>query len=161
MASATAIAAGGLFIADFAVGPYGLRIWLFNPIPLGVILMGSVLAFVQLVAVRLYPRVFYEMSLRSGAPDAGGHRGDRRGGRGARGAHLALGTMETQVVGFISDSREEVGRHIEGAPVLGVVEDLEGLITRHGIDQVIVAKPQASREEMDWIWRTSTQTSAE
>jgi FlaA1/EpsC-like NDP-sugar epimerase len=69
--------------------------------------------------------------------------------------------METQVVGFISGSREEVGRHIEGAPVLGVVENLEELITRHGIDQVIVAKPQASREEMDWIWRTSTRASAE
>src|SRR5215210_7118930 len=64
VASATAIAAGGLFIADFAVGPYGLGVMDFNPIPLGVILMGSVLTYLQLVAVRLYPRVFYELSLR-------------------------------------------------------------------------------------------------
>ncbi len=46
MASATSIAAGGLFIADFAVGEIlGLR-----PIPLSVILVGAVLAYVQLVA---------------------------------------------------------------------------------------------------------------
>ena len=162
VASATAIAAGGLFIADFAVGPYGLRIMVFNPIPLGVILMGSVLAFVQLVAVRLYPRVFYEMSLREvGRQTRAAIVGTEEAGVALAGHIWRSATMETQVVGFISDSREEVGRHIEGAPVLGVVEDLEGLITRHGIDQVIVAKPQASREEMDWIWRTSTQTSAE
>jgi FlaA1/EpsC-like NDP-sugar epimerase len=69
--------------------------------------------------------------------------------------------METQVVGFVSESLAEVGRHIEGAPVLGVVGDLEDLISQHGIDQIIIAAPQASREEMDWIWRTSTRASAE
>src|SRR5918994_5180490 len=62
--SATAIAAGGLFIAAFAIGPLGFGIMEVNPVPLSVPLMGSVLAYVQLVAVRLYPRVFYEMSLR-------------------------------------------------------------------------------------------------
>src|ERR671915_2239515 len=63
VASATSIAAGGLFIADFAVGPYGFDIMNVNPIPLGVILVGAPLAYLQLVAVRLYPRVFYELSL--------------------------------------------------------------------------------------------------
>ncbi len=54
MASATAIAAGGLLIADFVVGEIlGPR-----PVPLSVILAGAVLAYVQLVAVRLLPRVF-------------------------------------------------------------------------------------------------------
>src|SRR5918993_4023241 len=162
VASATAIAAGGLFIADFAVGPYGLGVMDFNPIPLGVILMGSVLAYVQLVAVRLYPRVFYEMSLREvGRQTRAAIVGTEESGVALAGHIWRSATMETQVVGFVSESPEEVGRHIERVPVLGVVEDLEGLITRHGIDQVIVAKPQASREEMDWIWRTSTQTSAE
>src|SRR3712207_5495105 len=150
VASATALAAGGLFIADFAVGEIlGLR-----PIPLSVILAGAVLAYVQLVAVRLYPRVFYELSLR----EVG--RKTRAAIVGTEGAGVALAghiwrsaAMETQVVGFISDSPEEVGRHIEGVPVLGVVENLEELITKHGIDQVIIAKPQASREEMDRIWQ--------
>jgi hypothetical protein len=52
VASATSIAAGVLFIANFAAGEVlGLR-----PAPLLVILGGAVLAYVQLVAVRLLPR---------------------------------------------------------------------------------------------------------
>jgi hypothetical protein len=54
VASATSIATGGLFIADFGVGEIlGLR-----PIPLSVILVGALLAYMQFIAVRLLPRVF-------------------------------------------------------------------------------------------------------
>jgi hypothetical protein len=54
VASATSIATGGLFIADFVVGEIlGLR-----PIPLSVILVGALLAYMQFIAVRLLPRVF-------------------------------------------------------------------------------------------------------
>jgi FlaA1/EpsC-like NDP-sugar epimerase len=162
VASATAIAAGGLFIANVVVGPYGVGLITPNPVPLSVILVGAILAYLQLVAVRLYPRVFYEMSLREvGRQTRAAIVGTGESGVALAGHIWRSSAMETQVVGFVSGSREEVGRHIEGAPVLGVVEDLEGLITRHGMDQVIVAIPQASREEMDWIWRTSTRASAE
>src|SRR5215208_5025055 len=161
--SATAMAAGGLFIAVFAIGPWGFGIMKeVNPVPLSVPLMGSVLAYVQLVAVRLYPRVFYELSLR----EVGRRTRTAIVGTGEEGVALAghiwrTAATETQVVGFISGVSGEVGRHIEGAPVLGVIEDLEDLISRHGIDQIIIATPQASRDEMDWIWRTSTRASAE
>src|ERR671915_709645 len=160
--SATAIAAGGLFLAVFCVGPNGFGIVSPNPVPLSVPLVGSVLAYVQLVAVRLYPRVFYEMSLR----EVGRRTRTAIVGTGEPGVALAghiwrTASSETQVVGFVSASPAEVGRHIEGAPVLGVVQDLEDLIAQHGIDQVIIAMPQASREEMDWIWRASIRASAE
>src|ERR687894_1240362 len=150
VASATSIAAGGLFIADFAAGELlGLR-----PVPLSVILAGAVLAYVQLVAVRLYPRVFYELSLREvGRQTRAAIVGTEEAGVALAGHIWRSAAMETQVVGFISEAPEEVGRHIEGVPVLGVVEDLEEIISRHGLDQVIIAKPQASREEMDRIWR--------
>jgi FlaA1/EpsC-like NDP-sugar epimerase len=150
VASATAIAAGGLFMADFAAGELlGLR-----PVPLSVILAGAVLAYVQLVAVRLYPRVFYELSLREvGRQTRAAIVGTEESGVSLAGHIWRSATMETQVVGFISESPEEVDRHIEGVPVLGVVENLQEIISRHGIDQVIVAKPQASREDMDRIWR--------
>ncbi len=158
VASATAIAVGGLFITDFAAG----KILGLNPVPLSVILVGGALAYLQLVAVRLYPRVFYELSLR----EVGRRTRAAIVGTGEPGVALAQhiwrsAAMEAQVVGFISDSRAEVGRHIEGAPVLGVVEDLEEILAKHGLDQVIIAKPQASREEMDRIWRTCTDASAE
>jgi FlaA1/EpsC-like NDP-sugar epimerase len=162
VASATAIAAGGLFITVFAVGPGGFGIMNYNPVPLSVPLVGSVLAYVQLVAVRLYPRVFYELSLR----EVGRQTRTAIVGTDAPGVALAghiwrSTEMETQVVGFISDSPDEVGRHIEGSPVLGVADDLQDILVRHGIDQVIIAKPQASREEMDRIWRTCIEASVE
>jgi hypothetical protein len=54
VASATSIVTGGLFITDFAVGELlGLR-----PVPLSVILVGALLAYMQFIAVRLLPRVF-------------------------------------------------------------------------------------------------------
>jgi FlaA1/EpsC-like NDP-sugar epimerase len=160
--SATAIAAGGLSLTVICVGPWGFGLMDFNPVPLSVPLMGSVLAYVQLVAVRLYPRVFYEMSLR----EVGRRTRTVIVGTGEPGVALAghiwrTSAAETQVVGFVSRSPVEVGRQIEGSPVLGVVENLEALIAQHGIDQVIIAMPQAGREEMDWIWRTSIRASAE
>jgi hypothetical protein len=56
--SATAIAAGGLYIAVFAIGPLGFGFMDFNPVPLSVPAVGSVFAYLQLVAVRLLPRAF-------------------------------------------------------------------------------------------------------
>ncbi len=160
--SATAMAAGGLFIADFTVGPGGLDIIPINPVPLGVVLIGSVLAYFQLVAVRLYPRVFYELSLR----EVGRQTRAAIVGTGEPAVALASqfrrsAAMETQVVGFVSGTRREVGSDIEGAPVLGVFDDLEGVIGRHGLDQVIIAMPEANREEVDRIWRTCTRASVE
>src|ERR687890_578061 len=131
--SATAMAAGGLSLTVFCVGPGGFGIMEFNPVPLSVPLMGSVLAYVQLVAVRLYPRVFYEMSLR----EVGRRTRTAIVGTGEPGVALAghiwrTAASQTQVVGFVSRSAVEVGRHIEGSPVLGVVDDLEDIIARHG-----------------------------
>jgi FlaA1/EpsC-like NDP-sugar epimerase len=158
VASATAIATGGLFIADFAAG----ELLDLRPVPLSVILVGALLAYLQLVAVRLYPRVFYELSLR----EVG--RQTRTAIVGIEEAGVTLAqhiwrspAMNSQVVGFVSESPIDIGKHIEGVPVLGVVEDLEQIIAQHGVDQVIIATPQASREEMDWIWRTCTGASAE
>src|ERR687895_452940 len=123
--SATAMAAGGLSLTVFCVGPGGFGIMEFNPVPLSVPLMGSVLAYVQLVAVRLYPRVFYEMSLR----EVGRRTRTAIVGTGEPGVALAghiwrTSAAETQVVGFVSKSPVEVGRQIDGSPVLGVVPDL-------------------------------------
>jgi hypothetical protein len=42
----------------FAIGPLGIGFMDFNPDPLSVPAVGSVFAYLQLVAVRLLPRAF-------------------------------------------------------------------------------------------------------
>jgi len=162
VASATSIAAGTLFIVDFVVGRDGLSILNFNPLPLSVPLIGSLLAYVQLVAVRLYPRVFYELSLREvGRQTRTIIVGTRRPGVALAGHIWRTSAMNTQVVGFVSESPVDVGKHIEGVPVAGVVEDLEGAISRYGVDQVIIASQDIDRERVDFIWRTCTSAGVE
>ncbi|CAN5631052.1 nucleoside-diphosphate sugar epimerase/dehydratase [soil metagenome] len=162
VASATAIAAGLLFIIDFSLGPEGLGILIRNAVPLGVILMGSALAYLQLVAVRLYPRVFYELSLR----EVGRKKRTVIVGVKERGVALAghiwrTAASDNQIVGFLSESSVDVGKQIEGVPVLGGIEGLEEAISKHGVDQVIIATPHADREQMDQIWRTCTASQVE
>ncbi len=162
VASATAIAAGLLFITDFSLGPEGLGLLNLNPVPLGVILIGSALAYIQLVAVRLYPRVFYELSLR----EVGRKKRTVIVGVKERGVALAghiwrTAAADNQIVGFLSESVVDVGKQIEGVPVLGEIENLEDAISKHGVDQVIIATPHAEREQMDRIWRTCTASQVE
>jgi hypothetical protein len=56
VARATATATGGLLVASLAMGPDGFGLLYFTPVPLSVILIGALLAYPQLVAVRLLPR---------------------------------------------------------------------------------------------------------
>jgi Undecaprenyl-phosphate glucose phosphotransferase len=53
-------------------------------------------------------------------------------------SHPELGL---KAVGFLSDSREDVGRIIEGVSVLGTHQDLHEVLRRGGIDQVFIALP--------------------
>jgi FlaA1/EpsC-like NDP-sugar epimerase len=58
--SATAITAGSLFLVVFCSGPFGFGITRVNIVPLSVPLVGSALAYAQLVAVRHIRRVVAE-----------------------------------------------------------------------------------------------------
>jgi Undecaprenyl-phosphate glucose phosphotransferase len=61
-------------------------------------------------------------------------------------AHQELGF---DVVGFVDDDPGKAGRVFFGLPVLGRLEEIEGVIERHGIDQVYVALPlEAYRKTM-------------
>src|SRR5215203_5722845 len=59
VAVATAIATGVLGTADLITKALSVQM-----VPISVVVIGGVLAFVQLVALRLAPRIFYERSLR-------------------------------------------------------------------------------------------------
>jgi FlaA1/EpsC-like NDP-sugar epimerase len=49
-----------------------------------------------------------------------------------------------ELVGFVGFDRSEVGRRIDGRPVLGVAQDLAGLIARHGVQHVLLAIPRTA-----------------
>ncbi len=158
VASATAVAAGVLLIVNLGVE----QVW-HRPVPLSVLLMGAVLAFVQLVAVRLYPRVFYERSLREVGRDR-----ERALIIGAGEAGVALTrqlwrTPEAKLepVGFVDEDARLRGEKIEDISVLGGVEDIERLVVDQGVDQILIALPEASSEEIDRIWRECVKTRAE
>ena len=158
VASATALATGVLLIANLGLE----RLWV-RPVPLSVLLVGSVLAYVQLVAVRLYPRVFYERSLR----EVGERERALIVGTGEVGVTLARQLWRTpdaemKPVGFVDHTDGRLrGGLIEGIPVLGGIEDIERLVDEQGIDQILIALPEASSEEIDRVWRECVKTEAE
>jgi len=161
VASATAIAAGLLFVADFILGPEGAGLLHQNPVPLSVVLVGALAAFVQLVAVRLYPRVFYEFSLR----EVGQRERALIVGAGEAGVTLARQLWRTPdadlaPVGFVDDERLK-GEQIEGIPVFGTTQEIERVVEEWGIDQILIATPSASSEQMDRIWGECAKTEAE
>ena len=161
VASATAMAAGVLLVADLSLG----FVWP-RPVPLGVILVGVLLTYVQLVAVRLYPRVFYERSLR----EVGQRDQALIVGAGDEGVALARQLWRTpdadlEPVGFVAADPAAIarlrGEQIEGMSVLGGVEDIENIAEEHGVDQILIALPTATSEEIDLIWRECVKTRAE
>ena len=161
VASATLLAVGVLVIANLGVD----LVWS-RPVPLSVILVGGVLAFVQLVAVRLYPRVFYERSLRE-IEQSGRALIVGAGEAGVTLARQLSRTPEADLkpVGFVAVDARAIarlrGEQIEGIPVLGGVEDIERVVEEQGIDQILIALPEATSEEIDLIWRECRKTKAE
>ena len=169
VAGAAAMAMGVLVVADLITK----AIWIQN-VPISVVVIGSVFAFVQLVAVRLYPRIFYERSLREVI-------GERKRalivGTGEEGVTVARQLWRApdaeiklvdfagmKPVGFVEETdggewlRDE---QIEGIPVLGGVGDIERLTEEQGVDQILIVLPDASSEELDLIWRECSKTQAE
>jgi len=67
-------------------------------------------------------------------------------------------------VGFIDETSGGEWLHdeqIEGIPVLGGLEDIERLVEEQGIDQILIALPEATHEEIDEIRRECSKTQAE
>lgn len=59
-----------------------------------------------------------------------------------------------KVVAFIDDSKRKIGRKIRGVPVFGPIVETMKIVEKEGIDEVIIAIPSATKEEMERILRT-------
>ncbi len=55
------------------------------------------------------------------------------------------------VVAFVDDSPRKIGRKIRGVPVYGPIRDVMDIVRKYGADEVIIAIPSASSEEMKKI----------
>lgn len=56
--------------------------------------------------------------------------------------------LHYQVVGFMDDDAKKHGRSIHGIPVLGPVKALPAILEKHNIQEVLIAVPSASGEQM-------------
>ena len=58
-----------------------------------------------------------------------------------------------EVVAFLDDDPEKIGRRLENIPVLGPIRDVARLLRLHPADEAIIAIPTASREYLEEIYR--------
>ncbi|GHV92583.1 capsular polysaccharide biosynthesis protein [Spirochaetia bacterium] len=57
-----------------------------------------------------------------------------------------------EVVAFLDDDPEKIGRHLEGIPVLGPIRDVAKLLRMNPADEAIIAIPGASREYLKELY---------
>jgi FlaA1/EpsC-like NDP-sugar epimerase len=118
------------------------RAWLgvVGPIPVGSLVLGSLLTVMLMGAVRFRARLF-SFNRRQAA--TGPARRVLVVGTGQLAATLArhrgIDGQRIDVVGFVSTQAERMDRRLAGLPVLGTIEDTPGLIRAQAIDEVIVA----------------------
>ena len=59
---------------------------------------------------------------------------------------LARNPAGFHVVGLLDDSRDKQGRHVQGVPVLGGLDDVAELAAKMGVDDIVLALPSASHD---------------
>jgi len=56
--------------------------------------------------------------------------------------------LQYRIIGFLDDNPAKVGRKIHGVPVLGYIQDLKAHAIKFKIDEILIAAPSASAEQM-------------
>jgi FlaA1/EpsC-like NDP-sugar epimerase len=141
--AATTIGFATLLAVDLLI-PHGTGV---RPVPVGVLFMQAVLVFLGGAALRLTGRVV--LHLRLARP--GQNRRVLIIGAGDAGS-LLLREIQNRpdlglsVVGFLDDERALKGRTINGVPVLGSTSQLQAVVKREAIEEIVVAMPSSPRE---------------
>ncbi len=129
-------------------------------VPVGVILINTLIAFGGVLGVRVFRRLMYERYEKKaklgGALDLKPAQRVLLIGAGRAGVMAAReiegrGSVRLKVIGFVDDDSGKQGSKINGVKVLGTTGNLPKVIRRYDIDQVIITIAQATRQEMQRI----------
>ncbi|MEM1030043.1 MAG: nucleoside-diphosphate sugar epimerase/dehydratase [Myxococcota bacterium] len=123
----------------------------FVRIPLGVLAMNFVMAFVGVVGLRVLRRVTAERADRNRVTAATKSKRTLLLGAGSAGSLVAKEVrsrpdLGLDLVGFADDDPRKAGTTIQGIRVLGGTERLPEFIERHGVEQVIITMCSVSSD---------------
>jgi FlaA1/EpsC-like NDP-sugar epimerase len=118
-------------------------------IPIGVSFLYPILVYVGWIGIRALRRVTFRHEPKASTTTSHGHR--RRPvllvGAGEAGLYLSRElshSFEFKIIGFLDDSPELQGRSVEGYRVLGSTKELEFLVQKHKVDEIILCMPSAA-----------------
>ena len=124
-------------------------------VPFGVLLMYPFLLFGAMVGARIVRRVLYDRATesRTQRTETTVRKRLLLAGAGEAGLHLLheLRRSDYEVVGFVDDQEELRGRTIGGWRVLGNTHELERIIPKHRVDEVILCMPSAPQAVLQRI----------
>jgi FlaA1/EpsC-like NDP-sugar epimerase len=121
--------------------------WGLTGFPLSIYPLEALLSFTLLAGVRVLSRMLAETVRRDAASKrlllvGAGHAAEM----------IIRETQQTEsgfrVIGCVDDDPRKAGSTILGVPVLGTVSELENLVARERIDEVLIAIPSASQAQM-------------
>ena len=68
--------------------------------------------------------------------------------------------LDYNVIGFIDDAMSKAGMNLQGVPVLGAVPDIGAVARKENIEEIIIAIPSATRQQMETIIDACEKTKA-
>lgn len=111
----------------------------------------SVLVLMWLIGIFLVGSIRFVIRVKQELLNANGHQGIKRTlivGAGDAGTMMAKeinkhSELEYKVVGFVDDDPHKKGYIVAGVPVLGTAADIQEIVERQEIEEIIIAMPSA------------------
>ena len=141
---------GGIMLALRLLLPAALQEW---RVPISVILLDTFLAIFGALALRVMRRWVFENYEKDRTSVSASPEflkptllvGAGRGGALSLKEFAARGDMGLKVLGFVDDDPHKQGMKVQGIKVLGTIRDLPRLVSRLGIEEVVVTIDNAPR----------------
>ncbi len=118
------------------------------PIPLGVLVIHPLVTYLGFIAVRVLRRTLHRRTAQRTTDErATAHKRLLLVGAGEAGLSLLhdLCDANVKVVGFLDDDDRLQGRSIGGWRVLGTTHELDSIVKRYAVDEVVLCMPSAPK----------------